>query len=173
MSEHVPHDETAQTNNQTPAGDRVAYDEWVERCANHVLEGFVDEDDERVAPKPYHDATAQEFADDLEARQQEIEARRLTNDDDEEQDDSELIVEDTSSVSWGALWEEFGFDSPDGAGNKMASRIQLKAALQCTDQSVAGSPDGQIREAVNETVLVEQRSSCGTLRGYAYVGGER
>ncbi|NLV14387.1 hypothetical protein [Haloarcula argentinensis] len=85
----------------------------------------------------------------------------------------EATDDSAADVDWAALWDEFGFDTPDAAGNKMASDTQLEAALQATEQSIAGDSEGHINEAVADGSLVKCRAEDGTLRGYAFVGGEQ
>jgi hypothetical protein len=80
---------------------------------------------------------------------------------------------DATDVDWAALWEEFGFGTPDAAGNKCASDTQLEATLQSTDQSPAGDAIGHISQAVASGTLVKCQTKGGTLRGYAFVGGGR
>jgi hypothetical protein len=80
--------------------------------------------------------------------------------------------ESATSVDWADLWEEFGFDTPDAAGNKMASRTQLIAALQSTTQDLAGDPLGHINGARAAGKLVERYSGDEALRGYVFVGGD-
>lgn len=82
-------------------------------------------------------------------------------------------AETTTNVDWAALWEEFGFDTPDAAGNEFVSDTALVAALQSTDQPLAGDAEGHIDEAVDDGVLVKRYDDAGTLRGYSFVGGER
>jgi len=87
--------------------------------------------------------------------------------------DGEATDDSATDVDWAALWDEFGFDTPDAAGNKCASPTQLEAALQSTEQSIAGDPEGHINQAVAGGILVKCRAEGGTLRGYAFVGGEQ
>ncbi len=81
-------------------------------------------------------------------------------------------TETTTPVNWAALWEEFGFDTEDGAGLELVSKSQLIPALECSDQDC---PTGQdvIDGAVDQTILVERRTDGGALRGYVHVGGDR
>ena len=78
-----------------------------------------------------------------------------------------------TEVDWAALWKEFGFDTPDAAGFKLASDTQLEAALQPTEQSPAGDVTGHISQAVASGAIVKCQTDAGTLRGYAHVGGDR
>ncbi|RLM32666.1 hypothetical protein DVK01_20560 [Haloarcula sp. Atlit-120R] len=87
--------------------------------------------------------------------------------------DGEATDDSATDVDWAALWDEFGFASPDAAGNKMASDTQLEAALQATEQSPAGDVTGHISQAVASGTLVKCKTDAGTLRGYAFVGGDR
>jgi len=87
--------------------------------------------------------------------------------------DGEATDDSATEIDWSALWDEFRFDTPDAAGNKMASDPQLEAALQATDQSPAGDVTGHISQAVASGTLVKCQTDAGTLRGYAFVGGDR
>ncbi|WP_135306391.1 hypothetical protein [Haloarcula amylovorans] len=78
-----------------------------------------------------------------------------------------------TDVDWATLWMEFGFDSPDGVGNEFASETQLVAAIQSTEQSVAGDAKSHIQNAVEKAILVERKTEGGITRGYTFVGGDR
>lgn len=82
-------------------------------------------------------------------------------------------TDSATEIDWAALWDEFGFDSPDAAGTTFASDTQLVAAVQSTVQSPAGDARGHIRQGVDDGVLIPRYTDGGTLRGYAFVGGER
>jgi len=83
---------------------------------------------------------------------------------------AEQDAQTTNTVDWGALWEEFGFDTADAAGNQFASGTQLVAAIQSTDQSVTGDPEGLIKSGVDGGQLHKLTVDRG-LRGYIYTGG--
>jgi len=89
--------------------------------------------------------------------------------DDQEADDA-AADSDERSVDWEALWEEFGFDSPDACGNHFASPTQLRAALECSEQNCP-TGDGVIKQAVREGPLkkLQKANHNGDLavRGYA------
>lgn len=85
----------------------------------------------------------------------------------------EATDDSATEVDWPALWEEFGFDTPDAAGFKLASDTQLEAALQSTEQSPAGDVTGHISQAVASGIIITCQTDAGTLRGYAHVGGDR
>ena len=53
------------------------------------------------------------------------------------------------AIDWAALWEEFGFDTPDANGDLLASRTQLQAALEASDQDISGDAEQQIDDAVD------------------------
>ena len=85
--------------------------------------------------------------------------------------DGDQTTDSATEIDWAALWDEFGFDSPDAARNKLASDTQLVAAVQSTEQSPAGDATGHISQAVASGILVECTTEGGTLHGYAFVGG--
>ncbi len=77
-----------------------------------------------------------------------------------------------TDVDWDALWDEFGFDSPDAAGNDFVSNTHLSAALESSDQSVT-APAARIEAAVNNQILIKRQTAAGALRGYTLIGGDR
>jgi len=85
---------------------------------------------------------------------------------------STTTADEAQTVDWGDLWEEFGFDSEDGAGCDFISKTQLAAALQCSDQDLEGGWENLIQDGVDDVALVEQRTDAGALRGYVFVGGD-
>lgn len=72
----------------------------------------------------------------------------------------------TTTVDWPALWDEFGFDSPDVVGNEFASGTQLVAAIESSEQDIAGDPSGHIASAVDDGVLHKLTTAGGVTRGY-------
>lgn len=76
----------------------------------------------------------------------------------------------TEDIDWPALWREFGFDTPDAAGCVYASRTQLTAAVESSDQNIAGDAGDHINTAVETGVLkrVTKADEKGTehLVGY-------
>ena len=88
----------------------------------------------------------------------------------EETDDADYEVGD---IDWAGLWQEFGFDTPDAVGSRVASTTQLTAAVDVTDQGVPGDPAGHIRAAVDAGLLQEvytEGDAGRTLRGYVLLG---
>lgn len=151
-------DDKSTTSSSVPERDRIAYDDLVQRAAEFVDDGVRELD--QLEPKEYHDVDAEQFRVDVCERLADA-GREDTSDD------------GATSVSWSALFAEFGFDTPDVDGNHWVSRTQLVGAVKCSDQGIAGDAKGRITDAVDDGVLSEVRSDGGALRGYVYVGGER
>lgn len=93
----------------------------------------------------------------------------LAADDDQEADDA-ADDSDDRSVDWEALWKEFGFDSPDACGNHFASKTQLLAALECTEENCPAGED-VIKRGVRDGPLKKLQKANGngelSTRGYA------
>jgi len=134
-------------------GDQIAFEDHVDRAAGMVADGVADLDD--IHTEPYHDETDAELRQAVRAT--------LAEAGDGGQDDPD-------NVDWAALWDEFGFDGPDGAGEAHISKTQLDLALEVTDQAVQGNPVDHISEAVDDEVLLVWEDSGGSLRGYSLAG---
>lgn len=80
----------------------------------------------------------------------------------------------TARVDWRALWEEFGFDTPDCLGSYVISTTQLALALEASDLAT-GNPHDLIDEAVDAGVLAQVTDTGaegGTITcGYALQRG--
>jgi len=70
-----------------------------------------------------------------------------------------------AEVDWGALWDEFGFDTPDAAGDEYASDTQLHAAVEASEQGIEGGAESLIQGAV-EAGTLQQLEVPATTRGY-------
>jgi hypothetical protein len=139
-----------------PERDRVGYEELVRRASDLVDSGEMAI--EQIAPKDYHDKDVDTFRAHVRER---LDGANSTTDD-----------EDVTSVDWVALWEEYGFDSPDAAGNEFVSKTQLTGAIAASDQGVAGDPLGHVEEAVDDGLLRKLTTATGTTRGYVLEWGE-
>jgi hypothetical protein len=77
-------------------------------------------------------------------------------------------------VDWRALWDEFGFDTPDATGRLVISETQLLTALESSEQGITGGLGSKIESAVENNTLVECESKGSDnemhLRGYRLVG---
>lgn len=84
--------------------------------------------------------------------------------------------ETITEVDWSALWDEFGFDTPDAAGTELISQTQLEAALESTRQGSVVDVRNAITAAVDDDTLaaVECQTQAGNqqLRGYHLRGGD-
>lgn len=78
-----------------------------------------------------------------------------------------------SEVDWAALWDEFGFDTPDAAGDQYASDTQLHAAVEASEQGIDGGAESLIQDAVDDGKL-RKLEIPATTRGYVLQrGGEQ
>jgi hypothetical protein len=146
--------------------DEADYSTLVTRAADGLYVGYLSWDDIELPDAV--DAEWQAFKADVEQKHEEIAARRDNEDDSDGEDDAEATG--IGELDWSALWEEFGFDTRDAAGCRYASKTQLIAAIESTDQGYSGDAMAAITTAVDDGPVhcVETTAHDGTttLRGY-------
>jgi len=68
-------------------------------------------------------------------------------------------ITSAEGVDWPALWQEYGFDTPDACANRYVSPTKLRTALEVTQQPVVGDVDGIIDQALEAGTLHEVRKN--------------
>lgn len=64
-------------------------------------------------------------------------------------------ITDTQAIDWQALWEEFGFDTPDVTGGYVISETQLIGAVEASEQDITGTAREHINNAVESEDLLD------------------
>jgi len=147
----------------TAEQDQIAFSEFVDRAAEMVADGLVE----------FHELTAKEYHDESDDDLRDAVAAQLDGEGDVDdaveggQESRSDAYDDPRSVDWAALWEEFGFDTPDATGSKIISDTQLTAALDVAEQPLQGDAEGHIRNALTQETLLEKRNG----NAYLYIGG--
>lgn len=127
-----------------------------------------------VLPEDFDEAGVdlEAFVEDIETvREEHQDSLESTDAATQEPDDDHYEVGD---IDWAALWEEFGFETPDAVGSRVASTTQLMAAIDVSDQGIPGDPAAHIQAAVDADLLhevyAESDDAGRTLRGYVLPG---
>lgn len=88
-----------------------------------------------------------------------------------DEEDIQPAVTDADQIDWGALWEEFGFDTPDADGSMAISETQLTLALEASEQDIGGTYRQHVRDAVEAgTLAVKTRTAADSAAGNVTLG---
>lgn len=68
----------------------------------------------------------------------------------------EKAITNPQEVDWAALWEEFGFDTPNAIGSIVISKTQLTGAIESSDQNISLSTDDAIDWATEHDILLKK-----------------
>lgn len=156
--------------------ERTRYEEVVRNAAWLVHEGVV-AFDEVAVPQTFAEAEDQTDVTDEQLREdvKEYMPRVEAADPKTQNHETASVEESSSTVDWEAIWDEFGFGTPDAAGFAGASRTQLELALDCSEQNLTVSVQGAIGGAVEggelDTVGAVGGDGQPTIRGYRLGGG--
>ena len=146
----------------------VDYDGLVEKGAGLVHDGHMAVGDIEIPSRIEDEYSDPGFT--VEELRQDVQAYldKHTPDPEQEEEDGEERPT-TAGIDWSALWEEFGFDTPDCLGSYVISTTQLVLALEASDLAT-GKPHDLIDEVVDEGVLAhvtDDGAKGGTItRGY-------
>lgn len=88
---------------------------------------------------------------------------------------TQAAVTETEQIDWQALWDEFGFDTPDVDDSIVISPTQLELALEASEQDIEGGYSQYIEAAASDGVLVQRTTSKAfapgdTTQGYIWEG---
>lgn len=167
---------TEESTSEQPADPALedavpSLEERAQRAADLVEEGLADLDD--LTAHEHADRTDEEIQEAVEAEL----ARRQDNDASvvqEPDDEPEATITSADGVDWTALWQEFGFDTPNAAGSRFKSATKVYEALRVTDQPVTGDVDKLVTEAVENGTLrkitTETERGESILKGYILAG---
>lgn len=75
-------------------------------------------------------------------------------------------ITEAENIDWQALWEEFGFDTPDAIDSVIQPETRLVGALESSDQGIGGDAETLISDAVDNGTLKKKETPKGALRGY-------
>lgn len=146
----------------TPSGQSEIPDSLIDQGVRMVETGM---DIERVTAdddSPHTDEELQQAVREELAERQETETSAL-RDDGEDQN----TITDARGVDWQALWEEFGFNTPNSVGSMHKSKTKVEEAVRVTEQPIAGDANVILSQAVDLGILAE------TKHKFTLIGGGR
>lgn len=158
---------TSGSTDPVPEADKIALDTLIRRAVSMVQDGTVTLND--VQPKPYHGISTSEFR---ERVQSQLETQTNSN------QINTGVAENAEQINWRALWEEFGFDTPDATGQCVISQTQLELAVEVSEQNIAGIFEAHKRDALHagylheETAIADKDKNDHTLVTVGYRLGE-
>lgn len=157
----------------TEVAPSVDYDGLVEKGAGLVHDGHMAVKDIEIPTRIIEEYSDPGFT--VEDLREDVQAYLAEHTPDPEPEDDDVDERPTTAgVDWAALWEEFGFDTPDCRGSYVISRTQLTLALEASDLAT-GNPHALIDEAVGEGVLAHVTADGAKgetiTRGYALQRG--
>ena len=148
------------------------YPTLVTNAAHGLHDGYLSWDD--VSLPDSVDVSWADFESDVEDKIKELADRHEQSEPDEETE-SEPKPTAVDGVDWGALWEEFGFDTEDACGNLYVSATQLTGAVESSEQNINGDASALISQAVDDGTLhkltTTGRYGEDTQRGFVLEGG--
>jgi len=89
---------------------------------------------------------------------------------DEDDPDTDEAIRQTDRIDWGALFKEFNFHSLDVVQKHAVPPTALVAAVETSEQGIAGDPEGHVSRAVEDGALNREQAvgehGEPILRGY-------